>query len=161
MNPDRFNLETAVGDGKLTQSFDPESFKREDPFTNWECASTRLNDSESKSYITLPSRTAVSRFNVMREIRLSIQSIDQVDNHRFTIEWSDGKLQEYRGSDLQRQCPCVNCRGKPHPMDPESFLDDVGILHIVKIGRYALQFKFTKGCSKGIYPLVLLHAEGR
>ena len=54
-------LETAVGDGKLTQSFDPESFKRGDPFTNWECASPRLNDSESKSYITLPSRTAVSR----------------------------------------------------------------------------------------------------
>ena len=58
-----FNLETAVGDGKLTQSFDPELLKAKDPFTNRECESLALNDSESKPCITFPSRTAVSRFN--------------------------------------------------------------------------------------------------
>ena len=57
------NLETAVGDGKLTQSFDPESLKAKDPFTNRECESSALSDSESKSWATLPSRTAVSRIN--------------------------------------------------------------------------------------------------
>ena len=55
------NLETAVGDGKLTQSFEPESLNGGDPFTNWECESPPLSDSDSKPCITLPSRTAVSR----------------------------------------------------------------------------------------------------
>ena len=58
-----FNLETAIGDDKLTQSFDPESLKSVGPFTNRECEPPLLSDSESKPCITLPSRTAVSRIN--------------------------------------------------------------------------------------------------
>ncbi len=57
------NLKTAVGDGKLTQAFDPESLPVESPFTTWECAPPIESDSKSKSCITLPSRTAVFRLN--------------------------------------------------------------------------------------------------
>ncbi len=56
-----FNLETAVGDGKVTQSFEPEPFPIGGPFTVRECAPPIERDSDSKSCITLPSRTAVSR----------------------------------------------------------------------------------------------------
>ena len=46
VNPEKYglNLKTAVGDGKLTQSFDPESLKAKDPFTNRECESLALNE---------------------------------------------------------------------------------------------------------------------
>ena len=57
----RLNLETAVGDSKLTQPFNSESFPTGGPFTIWECGPPVGNDSELKSCITLPSRTAVSR----------------------------------------------------------------------------------------------------
>ena len=55
------NLETAVGDGKWTQSFEPEPFPIGAPFTVRECAPPIERDSDSKPCITLPSRTAVSR----------------------------------------------------------------------------------------------------
>ena len=59
------NLETAVRDGKVRQSFDPESFKGGGPFTNRECEPQLLSDSESKPWRTLPSRTAVSRIKAI------------------------------------------------------------------------------------------------
>ena len=55
-------LETAVGDGKLTQYFDQNRFRLGTHIPiRWNGAPI-ANDSESKSCITLPSRTAVSRF---------------------------------------------------------------------------------------------------
>ena len=87
----RFNSETAVEDGKLTQSFDPESLKAKDPFTNRECESLALNDSESKPWRTLPSRTAVSRLKGELEFRnvcfkYSPLSPCVINNLSFTIK---------------------------------------------------------------------------
>ena len=65
----RLNLKTAVGDGKFTQSFDAESFKSGGPFTKWEREPPLLNDSASKPWRTLSSRTAVSRLNCMVQIK--------------------------------------------------------------------------------------------
>ncbi len=53
------NLETAIGDGKLTQSFEPEPLPIGGPFTVRECAPPIEKGSDSKPCITLPSTTAV------------------------------------------------------------------------------------------------------
>ncbi len=58
------NLETAVGDGNLTQSLEPESFAMGWSFTIWECPTTLQSDSNSRSCINSPSRTAVSRLKL-------------------------------------------------------------------------------------------------
>ncbi len=54
-------LNPAVGDGNLTQSLEPESFAMGWSFTLWECPTPLQSDSNSRSCINLPSRTAGSR----------------------------------------------------------------------------------------------------
>jgi len=88
-----------------------------------------------------------------------IRAIQQKDPHRFTIEWSDGIISEYRLCDLQRICSCARCRDEKTGqtlMDPSSVPDDLRALRITSVGRYALQIFFSTGCSKGIYPFKLL-----
>jgi DUF971 family protein len=81
-----------------------------------------------------------------------IREIRKKDRYQFTIVWTDGKIFDYRLSDLQRRCPCARCRD----IDPASIADDVEALRIASVGRYALQIYFTQGCSKGIYSYQLL-----
>jgi DUF971 family protein len=88
-----------------------------------------------------------------------IRSISQKDDHGFTIEWSDGKVSDYRLSELQRQCPCARCRDErinAQGIEPSKSDDDIRANRIVSVGNYALQVFFTKGCSKGIYPFWML-----
>ncbi|MBY0528932.1 MAG: DUF971 domain-containing protein [Rhabdochlamydiaceae bacterium] len=83
-----------------------------------------------------------------------IRRIFQKDQIRFTIEWTDGKLSDYRLSDLQRACPCAACGEKKTEdlrLDPE-----VEAIRIVNVGMYALRIEFTSGCSQGIYPFDFL-----
>lgn len=51
-----------------------------------------------------------------------------------------------RFSDLQERCPCARCVGKERPSDP-----DLSVTGIERVGRYAVRFQFTSGCSQGIY----------
>jgi ATP-binding protein involved in chromosome partitioning len=90
-----------------------------------------------------------------------ISRIFQKDRYRFTIEWTDGKIFDYKLSDLQRNCTCARCRdektGSPL-IDPACIDDEVQAIQIVNVGRYALRIDFTGGCSKGIYPFSLLRS---
>lgn len=91
-----------------------------------------------------------------------VREIKQNDPHRFTIEWSDGIISEYRLSDLQRMCSCARCRDEKTGrvlIDPSSISDDLQAVRIVSVGRYALKIFFSKGCSKGIYSFKLLRAK--
>lgn len=85
---------------------------------------------------------------------LFILKIEQIDNHRFSIEWNDRSIQTFRLSDVQRECPCARCRdemtGKPL-VDPASIQEDVKAIAIRSVGRYGLKIHFTSGCSLGIF----------
>lgn len=74
------------------------------------------------------------------------KEIYQVDNYTFAILWSDGKVQHYRLSDLQKACPCAQCSFAKNPVK-----EDVRALYIASVGRYALRVQFASGCSNGIY----------
>jgi DUF971 family protein len=88
-----------------------------------------------------------------------VRAIRKKGDHWFTIEWTDGKIFDYRLSDLQRQCTCARCRdeltGKVLT-DPASLNAEVKALRIASVGNYALQIVFTQGCSKGIYTFAML-----
>lgn len=96
----------------------------------------------------------------MSDPALVIKRLEQKDNHAFTIEWSDGQVNEYLLSHLQQHCPCANCvdeqTGKRR-IDAKSF-ENVRAHRIVSIGRYALRIYFTSGCSAGIFSFEMLKA---
>jgi ATP-binding protein involved in chromosome partitioning len=82
---------------------------------------------------------------------LTIRTIEQNSDDRFTIEWSDGKISHYCLGDVQRRCPCARCRDEKGVVN-----HSVKASRILRVGNYALQIFFTTGCSKGIYPFSLL-----
>ncbi|MEM8727888.1 MAG: P-loop NTPase [Chlamydiota bacterium] len=82
--------------------------------------------------------------------------IKGVDRYHFSIEWSDGKKSLYRFGAVQERCPCSACR-----MKKETRLVDVEGLAIDPIGNYGVRFRFSKGCSKGIYPFSYLRRLDR
>ena len=82
--------------------------------------------------------------------------IKRVDRYHFSIEWLDGKKSLYPFSNVQRMCPCVECM-----MKKEKPALDVEGLEVIPVGNYGVQFVFSKGCSKGIYPFSYLRKLGR
>lgn len=88
-----------------------------------------------------------------------LPEIKQIDDHTLSIKWSDGKMQTMRYNDIQKQCACAHCvdeqTGK-RLLDPAAVRSDVRAMAIKSVGRYGLQFKFSSGCSTGIYSFNLL-----
>lgn len=83
-----------------------------------------------------------------------IEEIVQKDNHTFTIKWTDGIVQDYRLSELQKECPCANCvdeNSGTRIVQPEMIDPLVKAKKIYSVGRYAIRIDFTSGCSLGIY----------
>lgn len=84
----------------------------------------------------------------------TLKTINQIDNHTFAIEWSDGVVMQYRLSELQKKCPCANCvdenTGK-RLLNEALLKEDVRAISISSVGRYALRIQFTSGCTQGIF----------
>lgn len=58
----------------------------------------------------------------------------------------------FRLSEIQKACPCENCKDNPHKRVDE----DVFCRRIFSVGCYALAIEFTSGCSNGVYPYAYL-----
>ena len=85
---------------------------------------------------------------------LFICQIWQKNNHTFSIKWNDEMIQDFRLSDLQRNCPCAQCADEitgQSLVDPKMVPDTVRAVVIRNVGRYGLRIQFTSGCSQGIY----------
>lgn len=87
-------------------------------------------------------------------MKVGIAAIDQLDNHTFQIEWTDGITDRYRLSELQATCPCAACideaSGK-RVVDPQSIPSQLTAKRVKSVGRYAIQIDFSTGCSRGIF----------
>ncbi len=97
-------------------------------------------------------------------LKLLISRIYQKDAHVFAIEWADGRIYDYRLSDLQKNCPCARCRdektGRPLAL-PSSIDSGLQAVRIYNLGRYALRIEFTNGCSRGVYTFAMLREWGK
>ena len=82
---------------------------------------------------------------------VGIKKIFQSGAKDVVIEWTDGAVTRYDLGDIQRHCPCARCTEHKSPVfgDP---------LYLKSVGRYGIRFKFTKGCSAGIYRFDVLRA---
>ena len=70
------------------------------------------------------------------------------------IKFSDGYAVDLGAEKIQAECPCVTCS---HQKKRES----VNLLGAMMVGRYAVKFQFDRGCSSGLYPLLLLRGMER
>jgi len=94
---------------------------------------------------------------------LFIQSIQQKDNHTFTINWHDGKVADYSLAELQKACPCAGCwdEGKSERLiDQSKIPSHLSAVKISSVGRYAIRIQFSSGCSNGIYGFDYLYEKG-
>jgi ATP-binding protein involved in chromosome partitioning len=80
----------------------------------------------------------------------SLLSIALEDQKHLKIVWENGTIYSLEACVLQKSCPCARCTLS------QSVQSDVLLLGFERIGRYALRFDFSSGCSAGIYPFTLL-----
>ncbi len=67
-----------------------------------------------------------------------------------TIEWQEGEASVLMAESVQKECPCAHCK------QGASVLPGVAFLSYDRVGRYGLRFRFSSGCSYGIYDFSLL-----
>ena len=91
-----------------------------------------------------------------------VKTIIQTSQTTFTIEWTDGQKIDYRLSDLQKKCPCAQCRDEKTGellINPRKLNENVEAFRVKSVGRYALRIDFTSGCSKGIFTFSFLRSS--
>src|SRR6476620_7253939 len=98
----------------------------------------------------------------MTSPHINIRQIKQIDNFHFQIDWSDGTVEKYRLSELQKRCPCAGCIDETtnqRRLSAPLVSDGVKAKSIQSVG-YGLRFQFTEGCSFGIYSFAYLKNSG-
>lgn len=96
----------------------------------------------------------------MNDRAVWMEKIFQKDNETFVIEWSDGIVDAYPLSKVQRECPCAGCF-ENREKGALAVDDRVRAEKISSVGRYAVRIQFTAGCSAGIYDYPLLRKVAR
>ncbi len=79
-----------------------------------------------------------------------ISALSLADPKTLRIVWANGEITLAEADLLQRNCPCAQC-GKTQIVKKE-----VEFIHFERVGRYALRFDFSSGCSYGIYSFELI-----
>lgn len=96
--------------------------------------------------------------------------LQQIEEDRLHIEWSDGQLREYSFHELRNGCPCATCAEKRKaPPAPSTSLPvlsaaeaaPVRIVRMEAMGNYAYSIHFSDGHDTGIYTLEQLRELGR
>lgn len=81
--------------------------------------------------------------------------IRQAGPRRLAITWADGRESAYDVRALRLACGCAHCvdewtgQGR---LDPDGVPADVHPLKVEKVGRYAIQIRWSDGHESGIYP---------
>jgi DUF971 family protein len=82
------------------------------------------------------------------------REIMQESDAELRITWADGRVCNYRAPALRRACPCAQCVNEwtgERTLKATSVADDVAIVDLTTVGRYALNFRWSDGHETGIY----------
>ena len=80
------------------------------------------------------------------------------------IDWSDGYRSEHSHKLLRQKCPCARCKAVREDEDPlrvlpsEVFFENLKVVNIQPVGRYAVRLTWNDGHKTGIYPFELLRS---
>jgi DUF971 family protein len=72
------------------------------------------------------------------------------------LSWPDGKSVDWTHAALRAACPCGECRARRRAGHAVESDQNVRIDTIERVGAYALNFAFTDGHKRGIYPFEML-----
>jgi DUF971 family protein len=82
------------------------------------------------------------------------REIVQAGDTELRITWADGRVCDYRAAALRRACPCAQCVNEwtgERTLKPETIADEVSIIDLTTVGRYALNFRWSDKHETGIY----------
>lgn len=80
------------------------------------------------------------------------------------IQWSDGHRSEHSHKLLRQKCPCARCKAVLEDENPlrvlpsEDFFENLKVVNIQPVGRYAIRLTWNDGHRTGIYPFELLRS---
>jgi DUF971 family protein len=81
------------------------------------------------------------------------------DLHEGMLEifWNGGPPQRFAHAFLRTQCKCADCKAwRLRTQSPLPAPEDIRIAEIRPVGAYGLQFVFSDGHERGIYPWAYL-----
>ncbi len=74
------------------------------------------------------------------------------------IFWSDKHTQQFTHAFLRRQCQCADCKAlRLQTQDAMAISTEIRIKEIRPTGTYGMQFLFSDGHDRGIYPWSYLY----
>ncbi|MDN3506833.1 MAG: P-loop NTPase [Simkaniaceae bacterium] len=105
----------------------------------------RSDASSAKAF----KETLITILDLEKKLSNEVIEVRELDPQNIEIQF-DRTWHTLSLHQIQKQCRCAACeRGKKS--DPS-----VSLLEFSPVGRYAIRFKFSSGCSQGIYPFTLL-----
>ena len=91
------------------------------------------------------------------------KKIDVLDTDELQITWEDAAVSRYTPRQLRLACPCAQCveewTGRKI-LDPDSVVEDILLLNVDLVGRYALNFKWSDFHETGIFTFEHLRKLG-
>jgi DUF971 family protein len=82
---------------------------------------------------------------------------NNLDSGLLDILWEDSVRQQLSNGFLRSQCQCSTCRlERSHRNAPLPVKPDIRITAIQPIGAYGVQFIFSDGHQRGIFPWVFI-----
>ncbi len=91
----------------------------------------------------------------MEDPRYIPTEIRQAGPRRLAVSWADGAESVYDVRELRLLCGCAHCVDEwtgEDRLDPASVPEDVRPVQIERVGRYAIQVRWSDGHESGIYP---------
>ena len=91
------------------------------------------------------------------------KKIDVLDSNELQVVWTDGAVSLYTPRQLRLACPCAQCieewTGRKI-LDPDSVAEEILLLNVELVGRYALNFKWSDFHETGIFTFELMRKLG-
>lgn len=91
------------------------------------------------------------------------REIKQESDSELRITWADDTVCLYTAAELRRACPCAQCVNEwtgQRVLRPDSVSDELSIVDLNIVGRYALNFRWSDGHETGIYSFRYLRELG-